>query len=82
MKPKLIKSCCVRTFHRRHRTIEITAIGVDGQVVVRGIRPVGIEVSPDERKSAFHLAQASALGYKPANDALRRLSFEYTRDIQ
>lgn len=40
------------------------------------------EVSPDERKSAFHLAQASALGYKPANDALRRLSFEYTRDIQ
>lgn len=40
------------------------------------------EVSPDERKSAFHLAQASALGYRPANDALRRLSFEYTRDIQ
>lgn len=40
------------------------------------------EVSPDERKSAFHLAQSSALGYKPANDALRRLSFEYTRDIQ
>ena len=40
------------------------------------------EVSPDERKSAYHLAQASALGYKPANDALRRLSFEYTRDIQ
>jgi len=40
------------------------------------------EVSPDERKSALHLAQASALGYKPANDALRRLSFEYTRDIQ
>ena len=38
------------------------------------------EVSPDERKSAFHLAQASALGYKPANDALRRLSFESTRD--
>lgn len=40
------------------------------------------EVSPDERKSAYHLAQASALGYRPANDALRRLSFEYTRDIQ
>jgi len=40
------------------------------------------EVSPNESKSAFHLAQASALGYKPANDALRRLSFEYTRDIQ
>lgn len=40
------------------------------------------EVSPDERKSAYHFAQASALGYKPANDALRRLSFEYTRDIQ
>lgn len=40
------------------------------------------EVSPDERKSAFHLAQASALGYRPANDALRRLSFEYTRDVQ
>ncbi len=40
------------------------------------------EVEPDERKSAYHLAQASALGYKPANDALRRLSFEYTRDIQ
>jgi len=40
------------------------------------------EVQPDERKSAYHLAQASALGYKPANDALRRLSFEYTRDIQ
>lgn len=40
------------------------------------------EVSPDERKSAFHLARASALGYKPANDALRRLSFEYTRDNQ
>ncbi len=40
------------------------------------------EVSPDERKSALHLAQASALGYKPANDALRRLSFEYTRDIE
>ncbi len=40
------------------------------------------EVSPDERKSALHLAQASALGYKPANDALRRLSFEYTRDNQ
>lgn len=40
------------------------------------------EVSPDERKSAYHLAQASALGYKPANDALRRLSFEYTRDVQ
>lgn len=40
------------------------------------------EVSPDERKSAFHLARASALGYTPANDALRRLSFEYTRDVQ
>ncbi|MEM9495766.1 MAG: peptidoglycan-binding protein [Pseudomonadota bacterium] len=40
------------------------------------------EVSPDERQSALHLAQASALGYKPANDALRRLSFEYTRDIE
>lgn len=40
------------------------------------------EVSPDERKSALHLAQASALGYRPANDALRRLSFETTRDIQ
>jgi len=40
------------------------------------------EVSPDERKSALHLAHASALGYRPANDALRRLSFEYTRDIQ
>lgn len=40
------------------------------------------EVSPDERKSAFHLARASALGYQPANDALRRLSFEYTRDVQ
>ncbi len=40
------------------------------------------EVSPDERKSALHLARASVLGYKPANDALRRLSFEYTRDIQ
>lgn len=40
------------------------------------------EVSPDERKSAYHLARASALGYTPANDALRRLSFEYTRDIQ
>ena len=40
------------------------------------------EISPDERKSAFHLARASALGYKPANDALRRLSFEYTRDVQ
>lgn len=39
------------------------------------------EISPDERKSAFHFAQASALGYKPANDALRRLSFEYTRDV-
>ena len=38
------------------------------------------EVSPDERKSALHLARASVLGYKPANDALRRLSFEYTRD--
>ncbi|MBT8471491.1 MAG: SEL1-like repeat protein [Marinicaulis sp.] len=40
------------------------------------------EISPDERQSALHLARASALGYKPANDALRRLSFEYTRDIQ
>lgn len=40
------------------------------------------EVAPDERKSALHLAQASALGYRPANDALRRLSFESTRDIQ
>lgn len=40
------------------------------------------EVAPDERKSALHLAQASALGYRPANDALRRLSFETTRDIQ
>ncbi len=40
------------------------------------------EIAPDERKSAYHLARASALGYKPANDALRRLSFEYTRDIQ
>ncbi|MEZ5893509.1 MAG: peptidoglycan-binding protein [Parvularculaceae bacterium] len=40
------------------------------------------EVAPDERKSAFHLARASALGYTPANDALRRLSFEYTRDVQ
>lgn len=40
------------------------------------------EVAPDERQSAFHLARASALGYKPANDALRRLSFEYTRDVQ
>ncbi len=40
------------------------------------------EIAPDERKSAYHLARASALGYTPANDALRRLSFEYTRDIQ
>lgn len=40
------------------------------------------EIAPDERQSAFHLARASALGYTPANDALRRLSFEYTRDIQ
>lgn len=40
------------------------------------------EITPDERKSAYHLARASALGYKPANDALRRLSFEYTRDVQ
>ncbi len=40
------------------------------------------EISPDERKSAYHLARAAALGYTPANDALRRLSFEYTRDIQ
>ncbi|MAW78784.1 MAG: hypothetical protein CMI63_00985 [Parvularcula sp.] len=40
------------------------------------------EVSPDERKSAFHFARASALGYRPANDALRRLSFESTRDVQ
>ncbi|MEM8937459.1 MAG: peptidoglycan-binding protein [Pseudomonadota bacterium] len=40
------------------------------------------EVAPDERKSQFHLAQAAALGYGPADDALRRLSFEYTRDIQ
>ena len=40
------------------------------------------EIAPDERKSAYHFAQASALGYTPANDALRRLSFEYTRDIQ
>ena len=40
------------------------------------------EIAPDERQSAYHFAQASALGYKPANDALRRLSFEYTRDIQ
>ena len=40
------------------------------------------EVSPDERKSALHLARASVLGYSPANDALRRLSFEYTRDNQ
>lgn len=40
------------------------------------------EVSPDERQSALHLARAAALGYKPANDALRRLSFEYTRDVQ
>ena len=40
------------------------------------------EISPDERKSAFHLAQASALGYRPANDALRRLSFESTRDVE
>ena len=40
------------------------------------------EVSPDERQSALHLARASALGYQPANDALRRLSFEYTRDVQ
>lgn len=40
------------------------------------------EVSPDERKSALHLARAAVLGYTPANDALRRLSFEYTRDVQ
>lgn len=40
------------------------------------------EIAPDERKSAYHLARASALGYTPANDALRRLSFEYTRDVQ
>ncbi|MEO1252816.1 MAG: peptidoglycan-binding protein [Pseudomonadota bacterium] len=40
------------------------------------------EVSPDERKAAYHCARAGALGYEPANDALRRLSFEYTRDIQ
>ena len=40
------------------------------------------EVSPDERKSAMHFGQASALGYRPAEDALKRLSFEYTRDIE
>lgn len=35
---------------------------------------------PDETKSAFHFARAYALGYKPANDALHRLSFENVRD--
>ena len=39
------------------------------------------EVKPDEAKSAIHLSRAAALGYSPANDALRRLSFEHTRDI-
>lgn len=40
------------------------------------------EVSPDQRKAAFHCAQAAALGFKPASDALDRLNFEYTRDIE
>ena len=38
------------------------------------------EFKPDERKSAFHFARAYALGYSPANDALRLLSFEKSRD--
>ncbi|MEO0833594.1 MAG: peptidoglycan-binding protein, partial [Pseudomonadota bacterium] len=40
------------------------------------------EVRPDQARSAFHFSQAAALGYKPANAALERLSFEAPRDIQ
>lgn len=40
------------------------------------------EIKPDQPRSAFHFSQAAALGYKPANAALERLSFEAPRDIQ
>jgi len=40
------------------------------------------EIDPDQPRSAFHFSQAAALGYKPANAALERLSFEAPRDIQ
>jgi TPR repeat protein len=40
------------------------------------------EISPDGTKAAFHCAQAAALGFQPAGDALRRLNLDYVRDIQ
>ena len=39
------------------------------------------EVQPSEPASARHFARASVLGFKPANEALRRLSFESVRDV-
>ena len=40
------------------------------------------QIEPNAGKSAFHFAQAAALGYKPANKSLEKLSFEAPRDIQ
>ncbi len=40
------------------------------------------EVTPNQSKSAFHFAKAAALGYKPANKSLEKLSFESPRDNQ
>jgi len=40
------------------------------------------EITPNQTRSAFHFAKAAALGYKPANKSLEKLSFESPRDIQ
>jgi len=40
------------------------------------------EVKPNKSKAAFHFAKARALGYKPAQTSLERLSFEAPRDNQ
>ena len=38
------------------------------------------EIQPEQSRSAFHFAKAAALGYKPANKSLEKLSFESPRD--
>ncbi len=54
------------------------ALGVIHRDGTKGLN----EVRPNQTRSAFHFGQAAALGYKPANKSLEKLSFEAPRDIQ
>jgi len=53
------------------------ALGVVYRDSTPGLNPV----KPDKAQAAIHFARASALGYRPAAEALRKLDFEKPRGI-